>query len=765
MTSRKALFRSISLFFLLVFSNFLFSKILVDGKLDEQEWKAAQQINKFYQVFPFTLEEPEQKTTVLVYETKNGLFVGYINYQPKKTMRTQLHERDADNANADKVGISVDFDGDSLMAYSFTVSLGGSLWDAVYSNENEKKKDWDADWIAKTSISDDAWYAEFFIPWTVAPMKIQAGDKRKIRISFWRSSLEISKAFASIKSNPMRSRFISTFNDLQIANYDSSNLDFFPYVTISDEKTTNELDTKVGAEIFWKIDSGSQMNLAFNPDFGQVESDDVVINFSAMETFYEDKRPFFSENQSMFDVDGYRFIYVINTRRIGGTPDYNCSQYSKELEAICEENKQGNNDIDAAFRYTKIGQNYDVGFLGAVESDENFSEGKDFLGVRYRVKKDGLSLGYLGTFVKNSIMDREAKVTSLDIDYRSSDDFRIYGLLLNSIIEDQKGNGFRISLRKQLNQDLSTGFGILYLDEDLNLNDMGYLFRNDWIMFGGRTMLQQTAFEESSPNLIRTYRLGYGCSSNTSGDKEGCYTSLDFTNQFKDTSRVMADIFFSTSGKDNMITRGYELAPFIKLPQNYGIELMYHGPKKKYWQWNLAIERAKGSSRSGGLGWRNKYFSSIKLFPLQNLTLKLDYAHEKEKDWLNWIQENLLGSYERAQKETNISMTYFKGNKHELRVKAQMVAFTAKEPQAYLASIEGNLNQSSMNVDPFSLGQLAFQIRYRYEFMPLAYFYAVYTRGGKIYETDEEDDLTTLYKRPWRDPTKDNLTIKVRYRF
>jgi len=114
------------------------------------------------------------------------------------------------------------------------------LWDAVYSNENEVKKDWDADWIAKTSISDNAWFAEFFIPWTVAPMKTQTGDKRDIRISFWRNSLEISKAFASIKSNPKRSRFISTFNDFQIKNYDSSNLDFFPYVTVSHEKTTNE---------------------------------------------------------------------------------------------------------------------------------------------------------------------------------------------------------------------------------------------------------------------------------------------------------------------------------------------------------------------------------------------------------------------------------------------------------------------------------------------------------------------------------------------
>ena len=113
MRSRKVRFKSISLFFLLFFSNFLLSNIIVDGKLDEEEWKSAQQIDKFYQVFPFTLDEPEQKTTVLVYETERGLFVGYINYQPRETMRTQLHERDADNANADKVGMSVDFESGS----------------------------------------------------------------------------------------------------------------------------------------------------------------------------------------------------------------------------------------------------------------------------------------------------------------------------------------------------------------------------------------------------------------------------------------------------------------------------------------------------------------------------------------------------------------------------------------------------------------------------------------------------------------------------
>jgi len=765
MTSRKVIFRNISLIPLFLFSNLLLSAIVVDGKLEEEEWKSAQKITKFYQVMPFTLEEPEQSTVVLVFETEEGLFVGYKNYQPTETMRAQQHERDADDANADKVGMSVDFDGDSLMAYSFTVSLGGSLWDAVYRNENDGKKDWDADWVAKTSLSEDVWYAEFFIPWTVAPMKTQTGDQRKIKISFWRKSLEISKAFATIKSNPRRSTFISTFNELNIKNFDVSNLDFFPYITASNEKTLNDTDTKVGAEVFWKIDSGSQLNVALNPDFGQVESDDVVINFSAMETFYADKRPFFSENQSMFDVDGYRFLYVINTRRIGASPDYNCSDYSSELEALCSSSQEGNTDINLAFRYTKVGQGYDLGFLGAFESDEAFSQGRDYFATRYRVKKENLSFGYLGTFTKNEVLGRNANVNTVDMVYLPTEDFRLYAILLNSIVEDNKGYGLRISIRKQVNQDLSTGLGIYYLDKDLDINDMGYLMRNDWFMIGGRTQLQKTDFNKTSNTLVRTYQHSYGCRTLSNGDKEGCFSGFEIKNQFKNTSQIETEVFFRTNGRDNLITRGSELAPYIKLPQNYGIDFKYVGQKNKFWQWDLFAQRSKGSEYSSDLGWRNKYYSSVKVFPLPNLTLRLSYSHEKETNWLNWIQDNLLGVYEKTQRNTNFSIKYFKGNQHELRVKTQLVAFTAKDPLAYLGSIDGRLNEDSTHLNPFSLGQLAFQVRNRYEIMPLAYLYAVYTRGGKIYEADEEDDLGTLYKRPWEDPTKDNFTLKVRYRF
>ncbi|MFM1566186.1 MAG: hypothetical protein ACKJRP_04605, partial [SAR86 cluster bacterium] len=340
-----------------------------------------------------------------------------------------------------------------------------------------------------------------------------------------------------------------------------------------------------------------------------------------------------------------------------------------------------------------------------------------------------------------------------------------YAILLNSIVEDNKGYGLRVSIRKQLNQDLSTGLGIYYLDKDLDINDMGYLMRNDWIMIGGRTQLQKTDFNTTSKTLMRTYQHSYGCRALSNGDKEGCFSGFEIKNQFKNTSQIETEVFFRTNGRDNLITRGSELAPYIKLPQNYGIDFKYVGQKNKFWQWDLFAQRSKGSEYSSDLGWRNKYYSSVKVFPLPNLTLRLSYSHEKEANWLNWIQDNLLGVYEKTQRNTNFSIKYFKGNQHELRVKTQLVAFTAKDPHAYLGSIDGRLNEDSTHLNPFSLGQLAFQVRYRYEIMPLAYLYAVYTRGGKIYEADEEDDLGTLYKRPWEEPTKDNFTLKVRYRF
>ena len=752
-------------FLILCLSPVSYASIVLDGALNEEEWKEAQVISNFHEVLPFTLKETKYKTEVRIYQDERGLFLGFISYQPEETLRSQQHERDAWDSNADRVGVIIDFDGDSLSAYEFSVSLGGSLRDVIFRNENDQKADWDADWEASTSSSEQAWFVEMLIPWSVIPMKSQQGDFRKVKIGFFRQSMAEGKVYSTVKSNPMRARFVSLLNEFTLKNFSSSKLVFFPYVTSTNDRIIDDTDTKVGAELFWKIDSARQLNLTINPDFGQVESDEVVVNFSAMETFYSDRRPFFSENQTMFDVSGYRFFYVINTRRIGGAPDYNCSQYVDNLVDECEASKQGNNDIDLALRYSQQGENFDFGLLGAFEADEDFSQGKDFFATRLRTKWKDFSIGYLGTYVDSPVFNREAKVHSVDFDYRYSKSFRLTGIFLNSLVDDEEGLGLRLGMEQMPTQNISHYLGFYYFDDDLDLNDMGYLARNGWMLLGGRSSFRITDFEADSPLMRREYTIMYGGDSNTRGDVEPSRIGLEIENYFKNTSQIEYGIFYRNKGKDTMITRKYESAPFVNMPEGYGMSLGYEGPRKEKWGYALSFSRGIGDNHLSGLDWMSTYKFRFGFYPKETLSINFGFSYEQEDKWLNWIEENHLATFDKKLRRTMASLKWFKGNKHELRIKTQLVAFTARNSQSYLANFRGDLTKSQKEVPSFTLSELAFQVRYRYEILPLAYFYLVYTKGGRVLEEDEENDLGKIYKRPWEDPTGDTFSMKLRYKF
>ena len=161
------------------------------------------------------------------------------------------------------------------------------------------------------------------IPWDVAPISSSSEDELeiKIRINTFDFLSNEWSSFPAIWSTD--SAFLSKFEPIRIKNYArdaQSDADFYPYISISQEQVTDEQINKIGGEIFWSIDAEKRLDVTINPDFGQVESDDVIVNFDSTETYYEDRRPFFTENQNLFQITGWR-TYLINTRRIGAAPD------------------------------------------------------------------------------------------------------------------------------------------------------------------------------------------------------------------------------------------------------------------------------------------------------------------------------------------------------------------------------------------------------------------------------------------------------------
>ena len=190
---------------ILYFASHLNAEIIIDGKLDDDEWADAKQITRFYEVFPYTLNPVDDiKTVILIQESKEGIYIGFKNYQSNSSMRSQSHQRDNERSIADKNGVTIDFDADKLSGYQFFVSSSGSIGDATYRNENERSYDWDADWLSAATPEEGVWYSEMFIPWTVAPMKAQSGAQRKVRMAFYRMLAGPQRVIATIKGALMR---------------------------------------------------------------------------------------------------------------------------------------------------------------------------------------------------------------------------------------------------------------------------------------------------------------------------------------------------------------------------------------------------------------------------------------------------------------------------------------------------------------------------------------------------------------------------------
>ena len=106
---------------------------------------------------------------------------------------------------------------------------------------------------------------------------------------------------------------------MQLPAYSQALIAVTPYVSAGYDILNNRSYTDTGVDILWKPNGQMQLTATINPDFGQVESDNLVVNFSANETFFSDKRPFFTENQGIFEfTTPSDFSQLLYTRRVGG---------------------------------------------------------------------------------------------------------------------------------------------------------------------------------------------------------------------------------------------------------------------------------------------------------------------------------------------------------------------------------------------------------------------------------------------------------------
>lgn len=294
----------------------------IDGFLDESAWNTAPVASDFVIYIPYNGLPSAKKTEVRIMYDDVALYVGSIMYDSSPdSIYLELGERDADRMlNADNFSVELSPYNDGVNGFRFKVSASGVQSDSRIElfDFGGRQDSWDAVWESRVSVNSRGWIAELKIPYSA--LRFPKETIQTWGINFWR---EVRRTREQSSWNYVNRDIGSTINHLgeltSISNIKPPlRLSLTPYVSGYLEKTSNEnsvfsynggLDVKVGLNESFTVDA------TLVPDFGQVQSDDQVLNLTPYEVRYNEKRPFFMEGTELFSKGE-----IFYSRRIGAKP-------------------------------------------------------------------------------------------------------------------------------------------------------------------------------------------------------------------------------------------------------------------------------------------------------------------------------------------------------------------------------------------------------------------------------------------------------------
>ncbi|HYK90422.1 MAG TPA: DUF5916 domain-containing protein, partial [Acidobacteriota bacterium] len=299
---------------------------VINGRLDDPAWEEGEWAGDFTQQMPKEGAKPSQPTELKILHDDRYVYVAIRAYDNPALVHRYPGRRD--DFSGDIVGICFDSYNSKRTGFEFDLTAGGSKIDLVLGNgEVEWDTTWDAVWDGAVSHDSRGWNAEFRIPFSQLRYAQQEEQVWGMHVWRWIERNQEEDQWQLIpRQNTGRLHQFGELRGIR-AMPRSRHVELLPHVLGraapdragrggTDISGSVGLDAKVGISTNFTLDA------TFNPDFGQVEADPSVINLTAYETFYEEKRPFFLEGRKIlsFPIEGSDELFY--SRRIGQAPSY-----------------------------------------------------------------------------------------------------------------------------------------------------------------------------------------------------------------------------------------------------------------------------------------------------------------------------------------------------------------------------------------------------------------------------------------------------------
>jgi plastocyanin len=663
----------------------------LDGQLLEKDWRRPGE-DRLIQNEPQNGCAPRQRTEFWVaYDDQAFYLAARMHDSAPDSICARLGRRDT-WPSSDWVFLNLDTFNDDRNAFSFSINPAGVVGDAALYNDGWDDSSWDGVWDVATRIDDSGWTLEARIPFS--QLKFPDTEKQVWGINFSRRTLRFNER-CELFHNPRGEggygvRFpdlvgiegIKPQNKAELRPYALGKLDARSVEEGDPFRDDPDFSGNVGLDLKAPLSSNLTMNATVNPDFGQVEVDPAVVNLSANETFYQERRPFFVEDANVFRFgnEGTNSNWNFNwmdpmlfySRRVGRAPqlgiesdhDYvDRPDVATILGAAKVSGKIGDTSVGALTAFTareKARLQYEGDqFDQVVEPFANYSV------VRAKTTKDE-GLKGLGIMLTHTTRDLDDPVSQAQLDRRAftggidgwtniDEDgvWALKGYFSGSHLTGSKeaieslqassshyfqrpdadhleydpqatslsGWQGRLAVNKQSGiWKLNSALG--YSSPGYDINDLGFMYRTDminWSAVGGRRWLEPNSVFRNSTFYLASYWVW-----DTSGTPTGGGYGAWFFGQLANYWNLNTHVFFNPETNDVRVTRG---GPIMRTSNSRELDFNLSTDHRKPWVANLGLfangNDAGNRMVSGSL--------SVEFKPASNLSVEVGPRYRWEK--------------------------------------------------------------------------------------------------------------------------------------
>jgi len=401
--------------------------IKIDGLINDEVWKDAPVMTDLSEFRPTVgaKEKAETKTVAyLLYNDEGIYFGGYCYERTKDSIATELSGRDGFGTN-DYIGLIFDTYNDKQNGFEYFLTPLGEQWDAKMSSDNEDFS-WNGVWESGTMIHDNGWSFEMFIPYSA--IRFGKNDVQNWGLNITRRRRKTEQQYTWNPINPNVNGFLTQEGlwsgitnikppfRLQFSPYLSTYIDHFPANIPGKKNWTSSVNG--GMDVKYGINQAFTLDATLVPDFGQVQSDNKVLNLTPFEIKYTENRPFFTEGTELFSKGN-----LFYARRIGIDPVLLHSPYDNQNanETIIK-NPRESKLINATKVSGRTAKGLGIGVLNAVTNTRYATLEDDITKEQRQVIVDPLT--NYSVIVLDQTMKNNSSVSLINTNvWRSGNDY------------------------------------------------------------------------------------------------------------------------------------------------------------------------------------------------------------------------------------------------------------------------------------------------------------------------------------------------------